>query len=417
MPMPNLCPSSLSNQRSKPAGFVVALALGGACLAFACGGKDDGSNVDTNGSSGSGARSSGDQPDLGNGPGSSGTNGGVTTITPDQACAQGSAAADAIPAVVQMVVDTSGSMDWVPGTEMMARRGQQSKWQITSAALIDAVAKLPASVAVGLNFYPNTRLDDPCIDNRIALPIALLGANNSTQRAGFDRAVTAQRTGGATPTHAAYRFGEEAVAASKLSGQKFVLLITDGIPTRTLECEGDGQNAVDSAPLIAEVAADLMKDGVKTFVIGSPGSEDARSDLSKMATAGGTAVAGCSDSGPNYCHLDMTTAKDFASALAAGLSDIAGKISSCEYAVPAAPKGKSLDPALVNVLYTQGDGKQASIPQDATGMCESGWKYDNPQNPTKITLCGTDCDKVKADAGAKIDVIFGCVTQTNVPVK
>jgi hypothetical protein len=316
-----------------------------------------------------------------------------------------------------MVIDTSGSMEWVPGTEMRARRGQQSKWQITSQALIDAVAKLPATVAVGLNFYPNTPFDDPCIDNRIALPIALLGAANSAQRSSFDRVVNAQRPAGSTPTHAAYRYGEQAVAASKLSGQKFVLLITDGIPTRTIDCQGDGQTAVDSAPLIAEVGADLMKDGVKTFVIGSPGSEDARADLSKMATAGGTATPGCSDSGPNYCHLDMTTAKDFASALAAGLADIAGKIGSCEYAVPPAPKGKDLDPSLVNVLYTHSDGKQSSIPQDATGMCKSGWQYDNPTKPTKITLCGTDCDAIKADAGAKIDVIFGCVTQTNVPVK
>jgi len=69
------------------------------------------------------------------------------------------------------------------------------------------------------------------------------------------------------------------------------------------------------------------------------------------------------------------------------------------------------------VLFTHGDGKETSIPQDAKGDCASGWKYDDNTKPTKITLCGADCDAVKADNGAKIDVIFGCSTETNVPVK
>lgn len=405
---------SLTIRRSSLVAFITFSA---ASLVAACGGSE-GSNVSGGNGNGTGNNGAGAQPTLDPNATGMGANGnGVTTITPDEACAEGSATADAIPAVVQMVVDTSGSMDWVPGTEMRARNGQQSKWDITSQALKDAVAKLPSSVAVGLNFYPNTGNDMPCINNRIALPIALLGAANSTQRRNFNRAVDNAGPQGGTPTHAAFRFGEAAVSDSMLAGQKFVLLITDGIPTRTLECMGDGKNAVDSAPLIAEVGADLAKDGVKTFVIGSPGSEDARTDLSKVATAGGTATAGCSDAGPNYCHLDMTTAPDFAAALAAGLAQISGQISTCEYTVPPAPPGKDLDPTRVNVLYTHGDGKQSSIPQDATGMCASGWQYDNPAAPTKITLCGTDCDAVKGDMGAKIDVIFGCTTETNVPVK
>lgn len=398
--------------------FVALVALSAAAVVAACGGSEGSSVSGGNGNGGPGS-GVGAQPTLdpnATGMGNNG-NGNVTTITPDEACAEGSATADAIPAVVQMVVDTSGSMDWVPGTEMRAGRNQQSKWDITSKALKDAVAKLPSSVAVGLNFYPNTGGDMPCINNRIALPIALLGDANSRQRTNFNRAVDNAGPQGGTPTHAAFRFGEAAVTSSMLTGQKFVLLITDGIPTRTLECMGNGKTAVDSAPLIAEVGADLAKDGVKTFVIGSPGSEDARGDLSKVASAGGTASPGCSDAGPNYCHLDMTTAPDFATALAAGLAQISGQISTCEYAVPPAPPGKDLDPSRVNVLYTHGDGKQSSIPQDATGMCASGWQYDNAANPTKITLCGTDCDSVKGDMGAKIDVIFGCVTETNVPVK
>jgi len=412
------------NPNVRPSVFAaIPAVLVAAFVVAACGGST-GSNV--NGGDGNSAAGpntgTGDQPNLapGSGGGSlGGANAGppVTTISPDAACATGSGAADAIPAVVEMVIDISGSMKDSP-TGMRRPGRNMTKWGITAAALKDAVSKLPASIAVGINFFPNNPQGGSCINNQIDLPIALLGAANSQQRRAFDTAIDGARPNDGTPTHDAFKFGSETVAASKLAGRKFVLLITDGKPTYSLMCVGDGMTGVDDKPLIAAVGAAFMgTPSISTFVIGSPGSEDARADLSQMATLGGTAKAGCSDMGPAYCHLDMTTATDFGTALSAGLADIAGQIGTCEFTVPPPPAGKNLDPSQVNVLYTHGDGKQSSIPQDATGMCMSGWQYDNPASPTKITLCGTDCDAVKADQGAKIDVLFGCTTQTNVPVK
>lgn len=391
-------------------GLFVAIPALAASLAVSCGGSDTSTVNGGDGNKGSG-NGTGGTLSIGGGtlPGSSGN--GVTTITRDAACADGTGTADAIPAVVQMVIDISGSMDWGADGDKFPPRNM-SKWDITKAALTAAVETLPANIAVGVNLYPR---GGEC-DTRVDLPIALLGAAGSAQRRAFNTAIGRVRPNGGTPTHAAYKFGSETVAASMLAGKKFVLLITDGVPTYTLECMGDGQTPVDDQPLIDEVAKSASS-GISTFVIGSPGSEPARPDLSQMATKGGTAKAGCSDKGPTYCHLDMTTATDFGKALSAGLADVAGQIGTCEFTVPPAPKGKTLDPKLVNVLYTTGAGKETSIPQDAKGDCASGWQYDNDQNPTKITLCGSDCDAVKADQGAKIDVIFGCTTETNVPVK
>lgn len=387
-----------------------------ALLAISCGGSD-GSNVNGGNGNGTGNNGTGAQPDLGNVGSGAGSGGPVMTITPGSECAKGSAAANAIPAVVEMVIDISQSMTLGADGGMRPAPGM-SKWDITSAALKDAVAKLPASIAVGVNFYPNNPQRNQCIRNQIDLPIALLGAANSPQRRAFNTAIDRKDPNGGTPTHAAFNFGVETVQASMLTGRKFVLLITDGKPTYNLDCSGDGMTGVENAPLIAAVdAAFKATNSVSTFVIGSPGSEDARADLSQMATKGGTAKSGCSDSGPSYCHLDMTSAPDFGAALTAGLSDIAGQIGTCEYAVPPAPAGEVIDPLLVNVLYTHSDGKMTTIPQDAEGMCKSGWQYDNNNQPTKITLCGSDCDAIKADQGAKIDVIFGCQRQTNVPVE
>jgi hypothetical protein len=413
------------NSNVRPSFFAAIPAiLVAAFVVAACGGKD-GSNV--NGGDGNTAagpnNGTGDQPNLATGGsgslgGGTGGAGTVTPITPDAACATGSGAADAIPAVVEMVIDISGSMLESPVAGMRRPARNMTKWAITAAALKDAVTKLPASIAVGVNFFPNNPQRGSCINNHIDLPIALLGAANSPQRRAFNTAIDGARPADGTPTHDAFKFGAETVAASKLAGRKFVLLITDGKPTYSLMCMGDGMTGVDAKPLIDAVGAAFTgTPPISTFVIGSPGSEDARGDLSQMATKGGTAKAGCSDAGPAYCHLDMTTATDFGTALSAGLADIAGQIGTCEFTVPNPPAGKNLDPTHVNVLYTHGDGKQTSVPQDATGMCMSGWQYDNPTSPTKITLCGTDCDAVKADQGAKIDVLFGCLTQTNVPVK
>ena len=102
--------------------------------------------------------------------------------------------------------------------------------------------------------------------------------------------------------------------------------------------------------------------------------------------------------------------------MAAGLAQIAGQIGTCEFTIPPPPPGKNLDVGRVNVNYTHGDGTQSTILHDGTGMCSSGWKYDSDASPTKIVLCGADCDTVKADQGAKVDVIFGCQT-ADVPVK
>lgn len=398
-----------------------------ALLAVACGGSAEGSNV----SGGTGAQGampgSGNGPSLGdpnnpNGGGGNGSNGGVTVITPGSECASSSGTADAVPAVVQMVIDISGSMNWAPGTMSNPPRGEDSKWDITSAALKEAVAKLPANIAVGINFYPNNPQRNTCIRNRVDLAIDLLGAANSGQRRAFNDAIDDADPNDGTPTHAAFNFGLQTLNQSDLQGRKFILLITDGVPTFTLQCMGaepnPGMSPVDNAPLISAVEdAYDGGNGASTFVIGSPGSEEAREDLSRMASLGGTATAGCSDTGPNFCHLDMTTAQDFAAALSAGLAQVAGQISTCEYVIPPAPTGQSLDPRKVNVLYTKGDGTESSIGKDESGTCASGWKYDDEAAPTKIILCGTDCDGVKADLGSKIDVIFGCDTVVEPPVK
>jgi len=232
------------------------------------------------------------------------------------------------------------------------------------------------------------------------VPIAVLDANH---RMTLQGRLTGQRTNGGTPTHDAYMVGLNQLINTMLPGNKYLVLITDGAPTYSLNCVGDGETQVDSMPLIGQVQ-NAATGGIKTFVIGSPGSEPARGALSQMATMGGTAQPNCSDTGPTYCHFDMTTQTDLATALKNALSQITGQILSCTYAILQPGAGETLDLRKVNVRYNGAD-----IPKDPSdAACNTGWNYS--PDKTQIVLCGDKCNEVKSQGG-DIEIVFGCATK------
>ncbi len=381
-----------------------------ATLLAACGPTSQASNS----SVGTGGNGSGASGGASSGGGSGGGTGGISvdldggsneaSTSMDAGCATASSQASLVPAVMEFVIDTSGSMS-------DAAPGGGTKWSVTQTALGSAFDNMTKDNAAGLFFFPGT---DPavsggsCIVKQQAVPIDKLGATGSNQRSLISQALSTATPLGGTPTHDAYLFAMDTLTQSTLPGNKFIVLITDGAPTYALYCNGDGQTPVPNQPLIDQVAyASTL--GVRTFVIGSPGSESARTDLSKMASAGGTPLPGCSDSGPNYCHFDMTTQPNLAKALNDALSKISGSALSCTYDVPAPPNGKTLDPAKVNVVFTDSGGKSTDI-YCRIQSCADGWQYANGNK--QIIICGPACDKVKNDPGGSISIVFGCNTNT-----
>ena len=341
---------------------------------------------------------------------------GVPSLDPNAACALSTDTVEAVPSVLQLVIDTSGSMDWPPGWAPVSPDDSKppgaTKWEITRDALGNAVDSLADDVALGATFFPDTTDDDPdslCLRNEVALPIGALGKASSKQRAAWSTALEAVVPNGATPTEGAYLFGLEQLDKTDLPGNRFLLLITDGTPTCTLDCECTENNVpVDSGPLIDDATTALAQ-GIRTFVIGSPGSEDTRDVLSALAREGGTAQPDCSDAGPVYCHLDMTTEPDLAKGLAAALDQVTASLRSCEYPIPAPPNMRTLDRGLVNVLFTPSDGKTQTIGRDPSKTdCNQGWQYS--QDGSSILLCGQTCEAAKADVGAKVEILFGCQT-------
>jgi hypothetical protein len=207
---------------------------------------------------------------------------------------------------------------------------------------------------------------------------------------------------------------------SMFNGNRFMLLITDGQPTFSLQCLGTGSTSmpVNEQPIVDEIGA-AHGQGIRTFVIGSPGSErndstgaDARPWLSRAANAGATPSPGCSDTGPNYCHMDMTQATDFGAALRSGLAQIAGTLVSCTYDLPAPPAGQQLDLGKINVINTPGGGNPTILPRSDDPNCTDGWYLDSNN---RVVLCSNTCAQVQADPQVGLEVLFGCKSQGPMP--
>ena len=356
--------------------------------------------------------------------------GGVASLTADQvktlrsaSCAGWSHEGEMLPAQLDFVVDVSGSMGLQSPTT-----GSQTKWDITKNSLKTALAQLPASTAVGMLFFPNrsthrnttgTPLDvTQCVNTSAMIPIDLLGATGSAQRTALAAGLDAAQAAGGTPTDDAYEYElANDMKLSKLLGQRFMVLITDGQPTFLKGCMGTGDTAdpVDYNPIIVAIKGAWDSSGIKTFVIGSPGSEaqastgaDGRGWLSQAAQVGHTPLTpDCNNTGPNYCHFDMSQVPDFAAGFSDALAQIAGQVVSCSYSIPAPPPGQTLDLTKINLVLTTGAADYSLVLRANSSACTTGWYFDGSNN---IVLCSETCKQAKADSTASLDLLFGCAT-------
>jgi hypothetical protein len=143
---------------------------------------------------------------------------------------------------------------------------------------------------------------------------------------------------------------------------------------------------------------------VKTFAVGltdAQGEGLNQDDMDSLAVAGGTERA-------YFIHDGATAAAD----LLAALNVIRGKSVGCDFPIPAATTaGERINPSLVNVTYTSGDGVEtdftkASDPNDCADS--SSWYFDDDDAPTRVHLCPAACELVSADSKAHLRILAGC---------
>jgi len=318
---------------------------------------------------------------------------------------------------MMIAVDRTKSMTYCPDGRrdvcgvINNNPAEPSRWDILQQGLdqflTDIATNMPNSEQprMGLRFFGNG--GDATVDARECDPATYAAAQ--VPMTDFTTAAAAIRAdmltmgvnlGGQTPWQPAlqgvleYAQGWQQDHPERIT---VVLFVTDGFPT---ECTTD-MTAIQTT--VGEFYWGLQGDyntvgmpGIRTFVLGVGGDFDStnRFNLDSVAFAGGTNQATIAG--------DTAGVADFANTL----QNISNSKVDCSFPLPPAPTGSMLDISKVQVVYEPFVGDPQEIPA-TTGGCGSngGWSYDDPVNPTKVTLCPCSC----ANLGAgRINVKFGC---------
>jgi len=311
--------------------------------------------------------------------------GGDATI---EACNGVSVEAEAVPVDVFVIMDRSQSMG------MAVKGSNMTRWDALHAAM-ESFAQNPeaANIRAGLGFFSLSGGADDTLDCNPSgyaapsVPIGLISEVGEDLAAAMDNVTP----GGLTPTVPALQ-GAISYArswATKNPGRATtVVLVTDGFPT---QCDNAPEHISEAAKVGYESA-----EHIRTFVIGV--GDVAKFNLDNYARSGGTKTAYLTDAG------DVTTT--FLDAL----NNITNSALACEYQLPPPPDGMKLDTGKVQVLYTPSSGDPEEVPSiSSLSACaknaNGGWYYDDPNAPSKITVCPCTCARLQA---GRVDVRLGC---------
>lgn len=366
------------------------LAMSGLSMAASFGGCAPGTDLPSESTFSTTATGAG-----GGGPTGSGGQGGEGTLfdgggvgdgglDPDSAC--GAFAEQAKSATLNLYIALDKSQSMVG-----------EKWNSAKAGLgVFVNDPVSAGVFVALNFFPgkNASTCDQFAYKEPVVPFGELPMNAMPLTA----AMAAESPDGfSTPIYpalgGAILKGIE-VVQNQPGEVGAVLLVTDGLPVGPAPVCG-GKDPEDPQA-IADLAATGVTFGVRTFVIGLPGVDQAFAN--KVAAAGGTDEA------------ILVSAANVQAEFQTALSKVRGEALPCEFDIPTKVSGGEVDTDFVNVELTFADGMPQILPQDPACAGE-GWKYDDPAKPTKILFCAASCDAVKADLKAKVQILMGCKTE------
>jgi hypothetical protein len=316
---------------------------------------------------------------------------------------------------VLLVIDKSSSMENQGGFS-------ESKWLTLSTALRTAIVETRARVSYGLEFFPFAQDpdDEPETCETPASGGPLVAITDTT---GADAVLTAldeYQPAGGTPTAAALERAGEYFAegdGAQLTGDKYVLLATDGGPNCNAEqrCEADTctinlegfdcsgnccdpdkdpegpTSCLDEEGTLAAVEA-LAEAGVKTFVVGIPGTEFYAETLDRIAIAG---LAPNESGESKYYRVSADGDAEGLTALLVRITS--GVIRTCSLQLEE-------DPPALDKINVEIDGDV--IPQQG----DDGWEIDESTSPATLVLKGETCRVLESEGAASIEVTFGCPT-------
>ena len=307
------------------------------------------------------------------------------------ACATSSTKGNHAPANLVFMFDRSDSM--------FTENAKAKRWDPVVAAMTlffeDAQS---AGMEASLTYFPDGfNGAEECSAATYEKPHVPLATLPSAAFAASLREQTGRKN--STPTRAALTGAIEqakGIRASRPGTRTAIVFITDGQP-RTC---GVGDEEGDKAELrLSEDAARAVAAQSPTFVVGVGANLTA---FHGLASAGGTERATLVD--------DTESPEAIRDAFREALGLVRARTGECSFELPAAPDGKRLDVNLVNVVFTPSGGQPRTLLYDRA--CSSGgWRYDDPVTPTRLDLCQSTCDEVRAGDGGDIAIAFGCATK------
>jgi von Willebrand factor type A domain len=344
-------------------------------------GGSAGAPVTGNGGTSNGGSSGGTSAGSG-GSSSTGAGGNIISTTGDAGdleCGRRMFEVHPKPAEILIVLDRSASMLDPPD----GATASTSKWDLVVPAVKQVVADTSATVSWGLKTFPEGQGSECAagsVTGRIDVQVATMNA--AAVNAQVDL-TTAQGNG--TPTGDAIHAATAYLQTITTSNPKYILLATDGEPS----CP----SGTAARTFAVQAVTDAAAAGFKTFVVGvSTTSNTASMTLTQLATAGGEAR---SDPNPLATRYYLANTKD---EIVSSLKQITGVVASCSFDLGAAP------PVPDNIAVKI-DGVKA--PQDST----NGWAYTSADHTAiQVFGAMCDTIKASANAvqiifGCKGDVI------------
>ncbi len=330
---------------------------------------------------------------------------------------------------IYFVLDASGSMsDGIDGP------GTQAKYSAALSAISGLVQTIGPRASFGAAVFPGNpgTITDICPVGVQVFPATPGDPVNLTPRApigpmlrGLLTALGRHSPDGLTPTAASLEALKPNLLA--LKGTTYALLLTDGAPNCdaafacdaadcTVNIEGppdpcgapagvsccqpaygyDYTDCLDANATVNAIA-DLAANGIKTYVVGMPGTSFYTALLDRMAFVGGTARTGATE------YYPVTGSSDLASTLEGIGVSVA---ISCDIPL----KEKPPDPNLVNVYFDL-----TYVPSDP----DNGWTWvsedasvDASTGTDVVRLVGNACTALKSGAVGQVQVVAGCPTKT-----
>jgi hypothetical protein len=273
---------------------------------------------------------------------------------------------DVEPGKVLIIFDDSGSMS--------ALWGDKQRWLAAAEAVRDAIGSVAEFMTVGAIIFPS---DGSCAVDPIDAQGQIRFLPGDTFLSAWDRFIATNVVRGGTPLGDAMLVADTALQEIEVDDQTNVVVLTDGEP------------GCNTAPLLT-MPATWLEQGIRTHVVGLPGSESAVTLLDQIAAAGGT---------------ERQISPDDPRTLRRQLASIVGEtvvsaLPSCTIPLdPPAP-----DPDDVHLVVTE-DGERHDAERDLGDG--GGWRINDDGD--ELELFGNLCDQGRAGAYSRVSIEFGCV--------